>query len=134
MSDGEKPSPRAKKHGLKTYEEMMDEIIRWNIEQTDILDVLRGRIREERLLSWSHALGIGIRRVSKGPEYARRSPEYSALRDLNRFIAEQRIELLTHPPWVRPKELKTSIPSQSLFSLKYGYCSGNADFRGKKHP
>ena len=34
----------------QTNEERMDGIARWNIEHTDILEVLRGQIQEERLI------------------------------------------------------------------------------------
>jgi hypothetical protein len=44
--DGKKPGPEREKVAVKTYEEMMDEITRWNIEHTDILEILRGQIQE----------------------------------------------------------------------------------------
>lgn len=94
---GKKPEPQGGEVGLKSYDERMDELTQWNIEHTDILEVLRGEIQEERLISWSDALGIGIRKVLKGPRYARESPEYEALRDLDQFIASQRIKLLRNP-------------------------------------
>jgi hypothetical protein len=94
---GKKPGPEGEKAALKTYEERMDEITRWNVEHTGILEVLRGEIQEERLLSWSKALGIGIRKVAKGPAYSGRSQEYEALRDLDQFIAKQRVKLLGNP-------------------------------------
>ena len=80
---GKKPEPRGGEVGLQSYDERMDELTQWNIEHTDILEVLRGEIQEERLISWSDALGIGIRKVLKGPRYERESPEYESLRDLD---------------------------------------------------
>ena len=71
-----KPEPRGEKNRLKTYEERMDEITLWNIEHTDILEVLRRKIQEEMLISWSKALSIGIRMVFKGPGYSKGNPEY----------------------------------------------------------
>ena len=50
MRKGKKPTPRGEETGLKTYEERMDEITRWNIEHTDILEVLRREVQEERLI------------------------------------------------------------------------------------
>jgi hypothetical protein len=91
---GKKPEPRGGEVGSKSYDETMDEITRWNVEHTDILEVLRREIKEERLISWSNALRIGVRKVLKKPEYARGGPEYEALRDLDQFIANKRKKLL----------------------------------------
>jgi hypothetical protein len=108
---GEKPEPRGEEGGFKAYEKRMDEITRWNIEHTDILEVLRGQIQEERLISWSQALNIGIRRVFKGPGYsAGGSPEYEALRDLDQFIAKQRIKLLGNPTMREAKGIEKMDP------------------------
>jgi len=98
LREGEKkPEPRGGDAGLKSYDERMDEITQWNIEHTDILEILRREIKEERLRSWSNALHIGARKVLKKPEHGRRTPEYDALRDLDQFIANQRMELLGNP-------------------------------------
>ena len=98
LRGGEKtPEPPGGQVGLTSYDEKMDEVTRWNIEHTDILEILRREIREERLISWSNALHIGIRKVLKKPGYARGTPEYDALRDLDQFIAKQRIKLLGNP-------------------------------------
>ena len=107
---GEKPEPRGEEGGFKTYEEKMDEITRWNIEHTDILEVLRGQIQEESLISWSKALNIGIRRVFKGRGYPAGSPEYEALRDLDQFIAQQRIRLLGNPTMREAKGIEKMDP------------------------
>lgn len=106
MRKGKKPTPRGEETGLKTYEERMDEITRWNIEHTDILEVLRREVQEERLIAWSRALGIGIRKVVKGPAYSGRSGEYEALRDLSQFIAKQRRKLLGNPTMREAKGLE----------------------------
>jgi hypothetical protein len=55
---GKEPESRGEKGGSTTYEKRMVEITQWNIEHTDILEVLRGQIQEERLISWSKALNI----------------------------------------------------------------------------
>jgi hypothetical protein len=94
---GKKPEPRGGEVGLTSYDERMDEITQWNIEHTDILEILRRGIKEERLISWSNALHIGARKVLKKPEHARGTPEYDAWRDLDQFIANQRIKLLGNP-------------------------------------
>jgi len=100
---GKKPESQGEEGGSDTYEERMDGIARWNIENTDILEVLRGQIQEERLISWSKALNIGIRRVFKGPDYSGGSPEYESLRNLYQFIGKQRIQLLGNPTMRKAK-------------------------------
>ncbi len=90
---GKLEAPRVEPEA-KSYDERMDEITQWNIEHTDILKVLQREIQEARLTSWSNALHIGIKKVLKKPAHAGRSPEYEALRDLDQFIANQRIKLL----------------------------------------
>ncbi len=105
-----KPGPQGGEGGSKTYDERMDEITHWNIEHTDILEVLRGQIQDVRLISWSKALSVGIRRVSKGPGYPGRSTEYESLRDLDRFIAEQRIKLRGNPTMREAKGMEKMDP------------------------
>jgi hypothetical protein len=106
----EKPEPRGEGGGFKSYEERMDEITKWNIEHTDILEVLQGQIQDDRLISWFKALSIGIRRALKGSGYSGRSPEYESLRDLVRFIAEQRIRLLGNPTMRETKGMEKMDP------------------------
>ena len=91
---GKKPEPREGEVGSKCYDERMDEITRWNIEHTDIMKILQGQIQEARLISWSKALDSGIKKVLKKPKHTRENPEYEVLRDLDQFIANQRIKLL----------------------------------------
>jgi hypothetical protein len=110
MRGRKKPEPRGEGGGFTSYEQRMDEITQWNIEHTDILEVLQGQIQDERLLSWSKALSIGVRRVLKGPGYAGRSPEYESLRDLDRFIAEQRGNLLGNPTMREAKGMEKMDP------------------------
>ena len=107
---GKKPESRGEEGGFETYEERMEEITQWNIEHTDILEVLRGQIQEERLISWSQALSVGIRRVFKGQGYSPGSPEYVSLRDLDQFIAKQRIKLLGNPTMREAKGIEKMDP------------------------
>jgi len=82
----------------RTYEELIDEIMKWNIEQTDILSVLRSEIEEGRLDSWSLALETGVRRAldpASGPIH--RSPLFPIFLDLYKFIKGFRTKLLTNP-------------------------------------
>jgi len=104
------PEPPGEEGRSKTYEERMDEITRWNIDRTDILTILRERVQEERLISWSKALSIGIRRVFRGPGYATESPEYKALRDLDQFILKGRKELLGNPALREAKGIEGMDP------------------------
>jgi hypothetical protein len=105
-----KPESRGEEGGFRTYEERMEEITRWNIEHTDILEVLRGQIKEERLISWSKALNIGIRRIFKGRGHSAGSPEYEALTDLDQFIARQRLKLLGNPTMREAKGIEKMDP------------------------
>jgi len=107
---GKKPESRGEEGGFRTYEERMEEITRWNVEHTDILEVLRGQIKEERLISWSQALSIGIRRIFKERGYSAGSPEYEALRDLDQFIAKQRLKLLGNPTMREAKGMEKMDP------------------------
>ncbi len=82
----------------RTYEELMDELMDWNIGHTDILEVLRKEIEEVRLKSWSEALREGIRRhlfpYEGKPES---SPFFPVYRDLYHFVKGLRMKLLTDP-------------------------------------
>jgi hypothetical protein len=91
------PEPPTKKEN-RTYDELVDEIMKWNIEQTDILSVLRKEIEEGRLDSWSLALETGIRRgldPTSGP--MDKSPLFPIFLDLHKFIRGLRAKLLTNP-------------------------------------
>ena len=91
------PSPPTKREN-RTYDELVDEIMKWNIEQTDILNVLRSDIDEGRLDSWSLALETGIRR-GLGPASGdiNKSPLFPIFFDLHKFIGGLRTKLLTNP-------------------------------------
>jgi hypothetical protein len=91
------PEPPTKKEN-RTYDELIDEIMKWNIEQTDILSVLRKEIKEGRLDSWSLALETGVRRgldAASGP--MDKSPLFPIFLDLHKFIRGLRTKLLTNP-------------------------------------
>jgi hypothetical protein len=91
------PEPPAKREN-RTYDELIDEIMKWNIEQTDILSVLRKEIEEGRLDSWSLALETGVRRgldSASGP--VDKSPLFPIFLDLHKFIRGLRTKLLTNP-------------------------------------
>jgi len=82
----------------RTYEELIDEIMKWNIENTDILSVLRSEIEEGRLDSWSLALERGVRRgLDPASGHIDKSPLFPIFLDLHKFIRGLRTKLLTNP-------------------------------------
>jgi len=82
----------------RTYDELIDEIMQWNIEQTDILSVLNSEIEEGRLDSWSLALETGIRRgLNPASGKIDKSPLFPIFLDLHKFIKELRTKLLANP-------------------------------------
>jgi len=95
LSDG--PSPPTKIEN-RTYDELIDEIMKWNIEQTDILSVLKSEIEEGRLDSWSLALETGVKRgLNPAPGHVDKSPLFPIFLDLHKFIRGLRTKLLTNP-------------------------------------
>jgi len=88
------PEPLLNKE-TRTYDELLDEIMEWNIDHTDILTVLQREVEEERLASWSHALEKGISRGLASPSRkVEESPLYSVFLDLYQFIRNLRPKLL----------------------------------------
>ena len=95
LSGGPPPTTKIEN---RTYDELVDEIVRWNIEQTDILSVLRSEIEEGRLDSWSLALETGVKRgLNPASGYIDKSPLFTILLDLHKFIRGLRTKLLTNP-------------------------------------
>ncbi len=83
---------------IRSYDELIDEIMEWNIEHTDILDVLRSEIKEERLAAWSRALEVGIRKGLGSPSgKIEESPFFPAFLDLHKFVTSLRQKLLMNP-------------------------------------
>ncbi len=82
----------------RSYDELFDEIMEWNIEHTDILDVLRSDIEEKRLAAWSRALEVGVRKGLGSPSgKVEESPFFAAFLDLHKFVTSLRQKLLTNP-------------------------------------
>jgi hypothetical protein len=91
------PQPLISKE-TRSYDELIDEIMKWNIEHTDILDMLRREIEEERLMAWSHALEVGVRKGLASPfGKVEESQLFSIFLDLYRFVRNLRTRLLTNP-------------------------------------
>ena len=93
----------------RTYDELIDEIMKWNIEQTDILNVLRSEVGQGRLDSWSLALETGVRRgLNPASGHVDRSPLFPIFLDLHKFIRGLRTKLLTNPTMKNVKRMEKS--------------------------
>jgi hypothetical protein len=93
----------------RTYDQLIDEIMEWNIEQTDILDVLRKEVEEERLTTWSSALEVGIRKGLASPSgKVEESPLFPVFSDLYQFVIHLRPKLLTNSTMKNVKKMEKS--------------------------
>lgn len=96
----------------RTYDELMDELVQWNIDHTDILTVLRKEVESKRLESWSDALEKGIRK-NLSPPFGKKedNPLFPVFVDLYRFVKNLRVRLLTNPTMknVKPMQRSDSI-------------------------
>jgi hypothetical protein len=102
------PEPPAKIEN-RTYDELIDEIMEWNIKQTDILNVLRSEIEEKRLDSWSLALETGVRRgLDPASGHIDKSALLPIFLDLHKFIKGLRTKLLTNPTMKKVKQMQKS--------------------------
>lgn len=83
---------------MKTYDQLMDEITAWNIDNTDILTVLRSEVDEKRLATWSHAMEKGVRRgLASTSGKKEDSPLFPIYLDLYQFVKALRQKLLMNP-------------------------------------
>ena len=104
MSGG--PPPPTKMES-RTYDELIDEIMKWNTEQTDILSVLKSEIEEGRLDSWSLALETGVRRgLDPSSGHVDQNPLFPIFLDLHKFIRGLRTKLLTNPAMKNVRKMK----------------------------
>ena len=102
------PEPPMKKED-RTYDQLIDEIMAWNIEQTDILNVLRNELEEKRLASWSLALETGIRKgLAPASGNAEKGPLFPVFLDLYQFVLGLRMKLLTNPTMKNVKRMEKS--------------------------
>jgi hypothetical protein len=91
----------------RSYDQLLDEIMEWNITHTDILSMLRSEVEEGRLKSWSQALGTGVRKgLSSGSGKVEEGPLYSVFIDLYQFIKNLRPKLLTNPTMKYVKKME----------------------------
>ncbi len=105
---GGRPEPPVNKEE-RSYDQLIDELMAWNIEHTDILGILRKEIDEERLLKWSDALEKGIRK-NLDSNFGKRedNPLFPVYLDLYKFVRDLRIKLLGNPAMKNVKPLERS--------------------------
>jgi len=100
--------PRIEKE-TRTYDQLMDEVTDWNIHHTDILELLRHEVEEERLATWSQALGVGIRKgLSSTSGNVKEGPLFPVFLDLYRFVNGLRTKLLANPTMKNVKRMERS--------------------------
>ena len=103
-----KPEPPIDKE-TRSYDELIDEIMEWNIEHTDILDVLRNEVEEERLATWSRALEVGVRKgLASDSGKVEESPYFAVFLDLYKFVIHLRSKLLMNPTMSNMKKMEKS--------------------------
>jgi len=102
------PEPQVSKE-TRSYDELIDEIMEWNIGHTDILDVLHREIEEERLATWTHALEVGVRKGLASPSgKIEEGPLFPVFVDLYQFVKNLRPKLLTNPTMSNVKKMEKS--------------------------
>ena len=93
----------------RSYDELIDEIMEWNIEHTGILDVLRNEVEEERLATWSRALEVGVRKgLASDSGKVEESPHFAVFLDLYKFVIHLRSKLLMNPTMSNVKKMEKS--------------------------
>jgi len=96
----------------RSYEQLMDELMTWNIEHTGILEILRKEVEEGRLSQWSDALEKGIRKnLDSKFGMKEDNPYFPAYLDLFKFVRSLRTKLLGNPSM---KDVKPLGKSDSL--------------------
>jgi len=102
------PQPPISKE-TRTYDELIDEIMEWNIDRTNILDVLRSEIEEERLATWSRALEVGVRKgLASSSGKVEENPLFPVFLDLYKFVKNLRPKLLMNPTMSNVKKMEKS--------------------------
>jgi len=95
----------------RSYEQLMDELMTWNIEHTDILGILRKEVGEERLSQWSDALEKGIRKnLDTNLGNREKNPYFPVYLDLFKFVRSLRTKLLGNPSMKDMKPVGKSDP------------------------
>jgi len=103
-----KSEPQLSKE-TRSYDELIDEIMKWNIDHTNILEVLRNEVGEERLVAWSSALEVGVRKgLGSASGKVEESPLFPVFLDLYKFVIHLRTRLLTNPTMTNVKKMEKS--------------------------
>ena len=98
----------------RSYDELIDEIMEWNVGHTDILDVLRKEIEAERLTSWSRALEVGVKKgLASASGKVEEGPLFPVFLDLYKFVIHLRTKLLSNPTM---KDVRKMEKSDSLIT------------------
>lgn len=93
----------------RSYDQLIDELMAWNIEHTGILEILRMEVGEERLSKWSDALEKGIRRNFDSNSGKREhNPCFPVYLDLYQFVRGLRTKLSGNPAMKSVKSLERS--------------------------
>lgn len=93
----------------RSYDQLVDELMTWNIEHTDIMGILRKEVGEERLSKWSEALEKGVRKNLDSSSGRREdNPYLPAYLDLYQFVRGLRARLSGHPAMKDVKPLERS--------------------------
>jgi hypothetical protein len=101
-----KSEPQLSKE-TRSYDELIDEIMEWNIDHTDILEVLRNEVGKERLVAWSSALEVGVRKgLDSSSGKVEESPLFPVFLDLYKFVVKLRPKLLTNPTMSHVKKME----------------------------
>jgi hypothetical protein len=104
------PEPPMNKE-TRTYDQLMDEIMAWNVDHTDILRVLRSEVEDERLSTWCHALETGVRKGLPSPSgKVENPPLFPVFLDLYQFVKGLRQKLLMNPTMKNVKGVEKSDP------------------------
>ncbi len=93
----------------RSYDQLIDELMAWNIEHTDILGILRKEVDEERLLKWSDALEKGIRK-NLDSNFGKKEDNllFPVFLDLYQFVRGLRTKLLGNPAMKNMKPMERS--------------------------
>jgi len=93
----------------RSYDQLMNELMEWNIEHTNILEILRKEVGEERLSKWSDALEKGIRKnLNSNLGKQENNPYFPVFLDLYKFVRNFRTKLLGDPTMKQAKPLGRS--------------------------
>jgi len=93
----------------RSYDQLMDELMTWNIEHTGILEILRKEVEEGRLSQWSDVLEKGIRKNLDSKFGTKEdNPYFPVYLDLYKFVRSLKTKLMGDPTMKQAKPLGRS--------------------------